>query len=80
MDRSFLPFGKAFPQNNTSPETSRTLPGSTPITDWAISVLPDPVLANESQALPARNMERNPVDQFFFRAVQFCGDHAAGIL
>ena len=43
MDRRFFPFGKAFPQNKISPETSLTFPGSTPITDCAISVLPDPV-------------------------------------
>ena len=37
-------------------------------------------LADESQALPGKNMERNPADQLFFRAVQLCGDHAIIIL
>ena len=37
-------------------------------------------LANEGQALPGKNMERNPADQVFFRAVQLCGDHAIIIL
>ena len=60
MDRSFLPFGKAFPQNNTSPETSRTLPGSTPITDWAISVLPDPVSPMRARLSPREIWKETP--------------------
>ena len=48
--------------------------------DCAINVLPDPVSPMRAKLSPGKNMERNPADQLFFRAVQLCGDHAIIIL
>ena len=65
MDRSFFPFGKVFPQNDISPETRLTFPGSTPMIDCAINVLPEPVSPMRAKLSPGKIWKETPQTSSF---------------
>ncbi len=65
MDRSFFPFGKVFPQKDISPETRLTFPGSTPMIDCAINVLPDPVSPMRAKLSPGKIWKETPQTSSF---------------
>ena len=65
MDRSFFPFGKVFPQKDILPETRLTFPGSTPMIDCAINVLPDPVSPMRAKLSPGKIWKETPQTSSF---------------